>query len=388
MARLSKSAAAAQLTIDLGALSDNYLSLAARAAPATTAAVVKADAYGLGVGPVAQALVRSGCANFFVATLAEALDLRGLIGPEPKVYVLNGLHAGSERECAEAGIVPVLNTLGQARRWEVFAADCGERLAAAIQIDSGMSRLGLSAGEVAILSRDRAFFASVALDLVMSHLACADTPDHEANLRQTRAFEALADQLPPAPRSLANSGGIFLGEPFRNDLVRAGVSLYGGEPNVRGFAPMRPVVSLQAKVLQLRDIEQGQGVGYGLTYTPEGPATLATIGVGYADGWPRSLSNRGAAYFAGARLPIVGRVSMDSLTLDVTALSRLGVRLAEGDQVELLGERQSLEDVADQAGTIAYEILTSLGRRYYRRYRGQETRAVTTQAARKPEVVQ
>jgi alanine racemase len=204
----------------------------------------------------------------------------------------------------------------------------------------------------------------------MSHLACADEAGHEANLRQAEIFARVARTLPAAPRSLANSGGAFLPPAFHHDLVRVGVALYGAAPTVGHPNPMRPVVRLHARVLQVRAAAPGQGVGYGLTYARSSPGRLATIGVGYADGWPRALSNRGAVYFQGVRLPIAGRVSMDSLTLDVSALADQGIEIHPGDEVELLGDHQTLEAVADDAGTIPYEILTALGRRYHRVYLG------------------
>jgi alanine racemase len=204
--------------------------------------------------------------------------------------------------------------------------------------------------------------------VVMSHLACADSPERRANADQAERFSVLADMLPAAPRSLANSGGVFLGPAFHGDMVRLGVCLYGAAPNGDRPNPMQPVVTLDVRVIQVREIAAGQGVGYGLTYSREAPLRIATLAVGYADGWPRALSNVGAAYFQGVRLPIAGRVSMDSLTLDVTALADLGLTLRPGDLVELLGPHQSLEDVARDAGTIPYEILTNLGHRYHRTY--------------------
>jgi alanine racemase len=262
----------------------------------------------------------------------------------------------------------VLNSLEQTCRWRDQAVALSRPLPAAVQIDSGMSRLGLPADEVELLAREPWFFDHAPLQLVMSHLACADEPDHAGNPDQARRFSALADRLPPAPRSLANSGGIFLGAGFRNDLVRPGVCLYGAAPDGGVANPIRPVVRLDAPVIQVRDIPAGQGVGYGLTYRAAAPARIATIAYGYADGWLRSLSQAGAAYFGGVRLPIAGRVSMDSITLDISALADSGLELRLGDAVELLGPNQSLEDVARDAGTIPYEILTGLSRRVRRVY--------------------
>lgn len=355
------------LTIDLGALAANYLDLARWAAPAQAAAVVKADAYGLGAERVGMALEEAGCEHFFVAHLQEALSLRPALSPKAKIYVLNGLQPGSEVACAQADVIPVINGVGQARRWRALAQSLGAVLPAVVQIDSGMARLGLSARDLDELLADGAFFAHVSLVLTMSHLACSDEPNATSNAEQLMRFSRQAERLPAAPRSLANSGAVFLNAAHHWDLVRPGISLYGGA-SYAGQNPLRAVVGLEAKVIQVRDLAAGAAVGYGLSYVRPTAGQIATIAVGYADGWPRHLSNRGAAYYRGVRLPIAGRVSMDSITLDVTELAARGLSLALGDRVELLGQNQTLEMVAHDAGTIAYEILTNLGRRYHRTY--------------------
>ncbi|MDR3506963.1 MAG: alanine racemase [Caulobacteraceae bacterium] len=366
-ASIPKALTGASLTIDLAAIVANYRLLCAQAAPARTAAVVKANAYGLGAEQVAGALQRAGCRDFFVAHLHEALSLKPTLAPGAVFYVLNGLQPGAQAACADAGIIPVINSLEQAKLWRDLAAERGVVLPAAVQVDSGMARLGLMAADVAVLAADTDFFSHVSLALVMSHLACGDEPGAASNAEQLGRFEALAGQLPPAPRSLANSGGIFLPVGFHGDLARPGVSLYGCAPN-DAPNPMRPVVRLDARVIQVRQVAAGEGVGYGLTYHRERPGQIATIAIGYADGWLRSLSNVGGAYSHGIRLPIAGRVSMDSITLDVTALIEQGFTLGLGDEVELLGPHQTLEDVARDAGTIPYEILTGLGQRFHRTY--------------------
>lgn len=360
-------ASSGRLTIDLAALEANYRILAARAAPGRAGAVVKANAYGLDARRVSRVLQRAGCEHFFVATLAEACALQPGLSPRAHLYVLNGLQPDAEMLCAKAGIIPVLNSLDQARRWAAMARRQGGPAPAALQVDSGMARLGLGAADLAELAADPDFFAHAPLALVLSHLACADEPDHPANQDQLARFHAMADSLPPAPRSLANSSGHFLGSGFIGDLTRPGVCLYGASAG-EAAPPMRPVVALRASVLQVRDLPAGAGVGYGLTQVSDKPARIATIGVGYADGWPRALSHVGAVYFRGVRLPIVGRVSMDSFGVDVTGLGARGVDLAFGDEVELIGPHQTLEDVARLAGTIPYEILTRLGTRYHRTY--------------------
>lgn len=358
--------AAGVLHVDLGALVANYRTIAAKVAPAKAAAVVKADAYGLGAVEVARALEREGCRDFFLAHLSEALELRPALAPGARLFVLNGLLPGGEAACAAAGIVPVLNSLDQLGRWSAQAALTGQRLPAALQVDTGMARLGLSPEDVARLAAEPQRLRHVDLCLVMSHLACADTPDDPTNAAQTAEFERLAAAFPDVPRALDNSGGSLLARPGHFDLVRPGIALYGGAPQTGRPNPMRAVVALETRIVQVRTIPAGKGVGYGLTFHAERPTRIATIAVGYADGWPCSLGNRGAAFVAGQRAPIVGRVSMDSITLDVTDIAE--DHLFPGAPVELIGPHQTVDDVARDAGTISYEILTRLGRRYARVY--------------------
>lgn len=361
---LLRLAAGGRLTVDLSAIQTNYRRLAALAPGAEAAAVVKADAYGLGALRVALALFKAGCRTFFVADLAEAFALRRAFPDAARIYVLNGLQPGAEAACAAQGIAPVLNSLEQARRW---AFEGGARMACALQVDSGMGRLGLSAREVTALVEDGELGGRLAIDLVMSHLACADTPACPANRAQLNRFAEVSARLPHARRGLANSGGVLLGVGFQMDLVRLGVSLYGVEA-APGGPRLEPVVGLAARVIQVRDVQAGDRVGYGGDHVQMAPGQIATIALGYADGWPRRLSGRGRAFFKGVALPFAGRVSMDSITLDVSALAPLGLGLRLGDEVELLGPQQTLADVAEQADTIAYEILTRLGRRFHRTY--------------------
>ncbi|MCA0210246.1 MAG: alanine racemase [Proteobacteria bacterium] len=355
-----------RLRIDLRAIAANYRLIAERVAPAAVGAVVKANAYGLGAAEVARTLYEAGCQLFFVAHLGEALALRPILPAACRLVVLNGLPPGAEALCAGAAITPVLNSPDQAYRWAEAARHSGGRLPAALQIDSGMGRLGMAATELAALAADAQFRAAIDPVMIMSHLACADTPDHPANTAQLACFRTAAAQLPGVPRALANSGGAFLPADFHADVVRTGIALYGGAPNQSGPNPMQPVVGLEARVIQIRTIAAGGAVGYGHSHHCERESRIATIGVGYADGLPRSLGNRGAAWYAGERLPIVGRVSMDSITLDVTGLP--SGRIEAGDWVELIGPHQSLDRLADDAGTISYEMLTSLGARYERTY--------------------
>ncbi|WP_349636731.1 alanine racemase [Tardiphaga sp. P9-11] len=357
--------ASAVLTIDLEAISRNYRLLAERVGPGVTCAgVVKADAYGLGADRVAPALYRAGCRTFFVAHLDEGLDLQTHLARDVTIYVLNGLPSGSERDCAEAGIIPVLNSREQLEAWSDQARQRGRILPAVVQVDSGMSRLGMSPREVADLDDKDASVLDI--QVVMSHLACADTPEHPANAHQLTAFQMLAKRFPAARKSLANSSGIFLGRTYHHDLVRPGAALYGLNPNPAQCNPMLPVVRLTAQVIQTREIEADAHVGYGWTFRATQPTRLATLAIGYADGLHRAFCNGGAVYFRGRRLAVAGRVSMDSLTIDLGDLPP-GM-LARGSQVEIIGGHQSLDALAATAGTIGYEMLTSLGQRYERIY--------------------
>jgi alanine racemase len=346
----------AVLRIDLDALARNFRQLKSRAAPAECAAVVKADAYGLGLERVARRLLREGCRRLFVATLAEARELRA-IATDADIYVFEGALDGGVDALVELNARPVLNTLAQVERWRGHGR-------AALHVDTGMNRLGLSAAEVAVLVERRELLAG--LDLVMTHLACADEPSHPLNREQLRRFELLRAQLPPTPTSIGNSAGTLIDAAYRGDIVRPGIALYGGNPFSDRPNPMACVATLTAPILQLRDIERPETVGYGATYVASPPARLAVLGVGYADGYPRSLGNCGVAAVRGRRVPVVGRVSMDLMCVDVGALPRDDVRV--GDVVELIGPTVGIDEVAAAAGTISYEVLTSLGRRPARDY--------------------
>lgn len=359
--------AGAILTIDLDAVRRNYRLLKAQLGGTACAGVVKADAYGLGAADVAAALVGEGCDTFFVAHLEEGTRLRDALGFGPTIYVLNGIMPGAEMEAASAGLSAVLNSSEQLAGWRGAARRMGKALPAALQVDTGMSRLGMAPSEVAGLASDAQAFAGIDLRLVMSHLACADEPGHAANRAQLREFERLRAQLPPAPASLANSSGIFLGADYHFDLARPGAALYGINPTPASKNPMLPVVTLEARVIQTRALQAGAGIGYGHTAVADGPLETATISLGYADGWRRRAV--AFAHFDGVRLPFIGRVSMDSIILDISALPP--GRLKAGDHVQMIGPSQTLDEVAGFSGTIGYEVLTSLGHRFHRRYLGR-----------------
>jgi alanine racemase len=358
--------AGAWLTIDLDAIRANYRGLCARLGGAACAGVVKADGYGLGAAQVARALLDEGCGTFFVAHLDEALALRRVLPKTCVIYVLNGLPPGAERDCLAAFARPVLNSLEQVEAWAALGARAGSRFAAALQVDSGMSRLGLAPADVDRLAARPDRLEGIDLALVMSHLACADEPAHPANAAQLQAFETLRAKLPAAPASLANSSGIFLGRPWHFELARPGAALYGINPRPGSANPMRSVVRIEARVIQLRAVAAGAGIGYGHRAIADGPKRLATLSIGYADGWLRAAG--AAAFWRGLRLPFIGRVSMDSIILDVSAEPCAALR--PGMMVDLVTAEQGIDDIASLAGTIGYEVLTRLGARYDRRYIG------------------
>jgi alanine racemase len=345
----------------------NYQKLSAAVAPATVAAVVKADAYGLGAQQVSKALHAQGCRQFFVAHLAEAIELRSLLPNDTQIAVLNGLQPGAEITCAKANIVPVLNSLEQFRRWSFTAQKLGRVLPTVLQFDTGMSRLGVPLQERTALAAVLKDCRSIEILFIMSHLACADEVDNKQNADQLAEMRLIAAEFADLDVCFANSGGVFLGRDYHGALSRPGIALYGGAPIAGRPNPIEPVVRLDVAVIQTRTVPAGTRVGYGGAHVTSAETRLATIAAGYADGLPRSLSDRGAVFFDGVRLPIVGRVSMDSITVDITALPEGTLSL--GSLVEVLGPHQTLEDVAEAAGTISYEILTGLGRRYERRYR-------------------
>jgi alanine racemase len=364
-----------RLIVDLGAIRRNYRTLVDRVADTVTvAAVVKADAYGLGADRVAPVLAAEGCADFFVATGDEAISLRAAL-PEVRIYALNGNIAGSEPELAANGLVPVLNDLGALERWQAQARLAETPLRAVIHVDTGMSRLGLSPAECARLEAEPGRLDGLTPSLLISHLACAEEPEHPLNEGQRADFIACARRLPPMDMSLANSPGFFLGPRFHFDMVRAGAALYGINPTPSQPNPMAEVARLQGKIVALRDVDSPMTVGYGATHRVTHKGRIATIPIGYADGFPRALGNHAIGVLADrdksdVSLPVVGRVSMDLITLDVSDLPP--DQTAIGTYVDLFGGRRTVDDVAADAGTIGYELLVRIGRRIPRVYRNSE----------------
>src|SRR5436190_113807 len=359
------------LTIDLDAIVANWLKLEKTAVPAECAAVIKADAYGCGADPVARALARAGCKTFFVATLEEARAARAAL-PSAVIYVLNGFFQNCGDAFAKIDARPVIGDLNELAEWDVFCRRSGWAGGAAIHIDTGMNRLGLSVAEAqGIIPRINA--GDHGITLVMSHLACAEALHHSLNARQLASFREIASQFSGVPASLSNSSGIFLGAPFQFDLVRPGAALYGINPTPEADNPMQPVVELKARIVQIRNVEKGETVGYGGTWTARRPTRLAIVSAGYADGYFRAGSSndgtRGAeVVVAGKRCPVAGRVSMDLIAVDVSDLEKNAAR--RGHMVTLIGEGITVDELAHHFGTIGYEVLTSLGPRYARIYKG------------------
>ncbi len=340
-----------RLTIDLAAIAENWRALdALSAATVETAATIKADAYGLGVAPAAKALAKAGARTFFVAVAEEGAGLREALGPGPRIFVYGGHMAGDAEALGEADLIPLLNSIEQMTRH--FEALPGAPFG--IQLDSGMNRLGMEPAEWAAV---RDLTMRQGPRLVMSHLACADAPEHEMNRRQLTAFRDMTRGL-GVPLSLGATGGVLLGPDYHFDMTRPGIGLYGGRP----FDDAAAVVRLSLPVIQVRELEPGEPVGYSNTWTARRPTRLATVAAGYADGIHRALSGKARMFHGDTACPVVGRVSMDLITVDITAL--------EGDPgaLDLLSTMQTVDDLADLAGTIGYEILTSLGGRYSRRY--------------------
>jgi alanine racemase len=359
------------LTIDLGALAANYKMLHARVSPGECAAVVKGDAYGCGIDEVTTALTRAGCQTFFVAHLSEARHVRA-IAREAVIYVLNGFSLAAGPGFVETYARPVINSLVELAEWDHFVADSGFTGSAALHVDTGMNRLGLTIEDAAAIAA-HIRSESHHITLLMSHLACADRPEHPLNDQQIRQFRELRSLFRGIGSSLANSSGIFLDASTYCDVVRPGIALYGGNPNLAKPNPMRPVINVKSHILQVRNIAKGAAVGYGSTWTAKRDSRIAVIAAGYADGVPRaSAITEGAkpreVLVAGKRCRMVGRISMDLLALDVTDLPVSAVR--RDQMVTLIGDGLPLDEVAVQAGTISYELLTNLGRRFHRVWKG------------------
>ena len=360
--------AGATLTINLAALADNWATIARQVAPATCGATVKADGYGCGLCEVSKTLAQAGCNTFFVALPMEGKELRETL-PDAIIYILDGLLAGQTGFYKAHNLRPCLASPEELVEW---ANQTEGNYPAAVHVDTGINRLGLDDSQARELAGNSSLINKAGICLIMSHLACGDDETDNANTDQRDRFNELRQLFPGLPASLANSPGTYLGPDYQYDLVRPGVALYGGNPFASRTNKLKPVVSLSASVLQVRQIATGDGVGYGASWKAQRPSRIAIIGVGYADGmsramsWPAFRNGPAMVIIAGHKAPIVGRVSMDMITLDVTDIPHEDV--VRGSKVELLGSVITVDDWARWSGTIPYEILTSLGRRYVKVY--------------------
>ncbi len=365
------------LTVDLDAIIANWRKLEKTAIPAECGGVIKADAYGCGVEPVARALFAAGCKSFFVANLDEARAARAALPSTAALYVLSGFFQNSGEAYAKIDCRPVIGDLNELAEWDLFRRRSGWSGGAAIHIDTGMNRLGLTIAEAQGLI-PRIQSGDHGITLVMSHLVSAEQLNNPVNARQLTAFREIASLFSGVPASLSNSSGIFLGGSFQFDLVRPGAALYGVNPTPEADNPMLPVVEVKARIVQIRNIERGETVGYGGTWTARRPTKLAIVAVGYADGYFRAASandgTRGAEVIvAGTRCPVAGRISMDLMAIDITDLPPNAAR--RGHLVTLIGEGITVDELAHHFGTIGYEVLTSLGSRYARVYTGGQVEA-------------
>ena len=356
----------ARLVIKLDAIAANYRRIAALAAPAQASAVVKADAYGLGLAPVALRLAKAGCRTFFVAHYAEGVALRALL-PQARIYILHGLPENMAELYLASRLQPVLNTLEEIALWR--ESNAGLASGAILNFDIGMTRLGLSRRDAGRLAGEPALLEGIRIDYLMAHLSCADEPDHPLNARQLAAFNQIRELFPGVPASLANTAGVLLGPQYCFDLIRPGIGLYGGSPVIGGKSAFENVVVLTARILQVQEVDSGDYVGYGATYRVEGPTRIAVAGIGYADGYMRAMGNSGAGAIGEYKVPCVGVVSMDLCTFDVTHVPAGLCR--PGGEIELIGPNATLAQAAQAAHTIDYELLTRLGGRFTRSYTGE-----------------
>lgn len=355
------------LTVDLDAIRQNYAYLKKMVAPAICAGVVKADAYGLGMDRVAPAMFEAGCKDLFVAWPEEGIDLHPLL-PNARIFVLHGAMPGTAKELAQNNLIPVVNHLGQLAEWANYARKTGKKMPVAIHVDSGLNRLGMPLDEVQKIHKNPDLLGGLDLQLIMSHLAIPALANHPMNQTQLDAFKKALTFLPKAPASLAASSGTFLGEEFRFDMVRIGSSIYGMNPLPNKPNPMRAVAKLEFPVLQVQEVPTGKTIGYGCTYKTEKPTRVATLGGGFSDGYMRSLSNNGTIWIGDYRCPVLGRVSMDLITIDVSDIPAHLIQ--PGEMIAILNEQYTVNHLAGEARTRTTEILCGLGRKPKRQYIG------------------
>ncbi len=366
-----RSRAGAILTIDLDAIVQNWRDMQSRAPGAEASAVVKADAYGLGAIPVSQALHRAGCKTFCVAHIEEGITLRAAL-PDVRIFVLNGTFPGTEADLAAHALIPSLSSWPQVEGWVAFNRTSGAQAPCALQVDTGMTRLGLNQHQAETIANDAELMQALNPCLIMSHFACADEPSHPLNQLQISSFAKFRQLFPTLPGSLAQSAGTFLGGEALNDMTRPGIALYGGNPLPPATNPMRQVAKLSARIVQIQSVDTPQTVGYGASYAVPKPGRLATVSLGYADGFLRAIGNclpehRICATVADRyRAPLVGRISMDLSTFDISDVPEDTLQV--GDTLDVIGKFATIDDLATAGQTIPYEVLTALGPRFHRIY--------------------
>lgn len=356
----------ALLTINLKKLAENYKyfhSLVHQ--ECAVAGVIKANAYGLGAKQVAQTLKSLNCPQFFVATLDEAMAIRREDKDTP-IAVLGGLMMGQEQEYLTQNIMPVLNSPLDTQNWGNFCKKQERKISAIIHFDTGMNRLGLSMDEARTLIGDESKLNPIDVRLIMSHFASADNKDDPLTAKQAKNFNFIAQYFPNIKKSLSNSSGLFRDKSYHFDMIRPGYALYGGNPTAETQNPMQNIVSLNARILQIRDCKKGESIGYSATHIFDKNTRTATIALGYADGFLRSNSSQSIVYYNNQPCPVLGRVSMDLVTINISHIK--GQQPAQGEAIEILGPNQTIDDLAKTASTIGYEILTALGNRYKRNY--------------------
>ncbi len=355
--------AGATLTIDLRSIAANYQILLKKLGGVEAGAVVKANAYGLGVKEISSTLVNEGCKTFFVASIDEGVELRQFL-PHPEICILNGLNPSSKIIFKKYNLIPVLNSLSEIKEWKDFCN--GISLPCCIHVDTGMHRLGLSESELKKIKEKPEVIKNLKILYVMSHLASADDPNSQLNHGQLLKFKKIRKILPMGKASFAASSGIFLNKNFHFDIARPGIAIYGVNPTPNEKNPMFPVITLKARIVQVRIAKKNETVGYGGTYRTTNKTRIATVAIGYADGFSRFLSNNTFGYIENKKVPLIGRISMDLITFNVTSIPE-NVSLI-GQWIELIGKHHTVDQIANEVGTIGHEILTSLGQRFHRVY--------------------
>ena len=360
------------LEINIDSIIHNYQLINKKVRNTECAAVLKADAYGMGASVIAKALDKAGCSTFFVATIDEGIELRACFRKnENKIAVLSGLLEESEDIFYYNKLTPVLNDIEQIKKWDIYNRQKKISAPGILHIDTGMNRLGLTISEFHDIMEKSTELKELHVGWIMSHLACGDQPDDIMNKKQLSFFLNTKKKFPNMKASLANSAGVFLGQSYHLDMVRPGIALYGSGSGSIPLKPLKQVIKLYSRILQIRTLSSGASVGYGASYRVSKSTRVATVGLGYADGYLRSLSNCSWVFFNSVRLPVIGRISMDYITIDITKIA--SEKIKKGDFIEIIGEKFTLDDLATVANTVPHEILTRLGTRHHRIYRNTDT---------------